>query len=109
MKNGNVVNLVGVRVRSLRRSKGLTQKELAEKSGLHLKLIRGIERGEADLSVEDLKKISGALGIEIIDLVRGKDEGGDPDVIKRELLKVINQIQDKEKLELLLEILRALK
>ncbi len=109
MKKGDIPNLVGRRVRSLRRSKGLTQRELAEKGGFDLQLIRGIERGEADPSVEDLKKISEALGVEIIDLVRGKDEERDPSGIKKKLLEAIDQIGDKEKLELLLEILRGLK
>ena len=75
--------MLGRRIRNLRRSKGLSQKELAGKSGLDLKLIRGVERGEADPSVEDLKKTSEALGIEIIELVKVKDEERDPSRIVR--------------------------
>lgn len=109
MKKGAVANLVGDRIWSLRRSKGLTQKQLAEKSGVGLKLIRGIERGKADPSVEDLKRIAEALGVEIIDLVRIEGEKRDTSEVKRELLETIDQTEDKEKLELMLEILKGLK
>lgn len=109
MKKGDIAELLGRRIRNLRRSKGLSQKELAKKSGLDLKLIRGVERGEADPSVEDLKKISEGLEAELIDLLRFKHKERDPSKIKGELLETINQVKDKEKLQLLLEILRALK
>ena len=42
MKKGDIAELLGRRIRNLRRSKGLSQKELAEKSGLDLKSEIGV-------------------------------------------------------------------
>jgi len=109
MKKATAAKRLGNRIAGLRRSKGLTQKELGCKCGLDRNFIRGIEKGEEDPSLEDLAKISEALGAELFDLVRVKHGEKDPSNIKREILEAIDQIQDKEKLQLLLEILQALR
>jgi transcriptional regulator with XRE-family HTH domain len=93
----------------LRRSKGLSQKELGCKCGLDQNFIRGIEKGQEDPALEDLGKISEALEVEPFDLVMVKRGKRVPSNIKREILEAIDQIQDKEKLRHLLEILRVLR
>jgi hypothetical protein len=56
-----------------------------------------------------MTKISEALGVEPFDLVMVKRGKKVPSNIKKEILEAIDQIQDKEKLRHLLEILRVLK
>ncbi|MBO5307402.1 MAG: helix-turn-helix transcriptional regulator [Lentisphaeria bacterium] len=51
----------GDRVRELRISQGLSQEVLAQKSGLHRTYIGGIERGERNVSLENIQKIAKAL------------------------------------------------
>lgn len=46
---------VGDRVRNIRKSKGITQEELAERSSLHSTYIGKVERGEKNLTLETCK------------------------------------------------------
>lgn len=55
--------LVGERIKALRKTKGWTQEELAERADLHYSYIGGVERGERNISLETLDKISAALQV----------------------------------------------
>lgn len=59
----------GTRLRTLRREKGLSQEELAEKSGLNRPYISAIEKGKRNVSLEVMEKLAGALGVGIIDFL----------------------------------------
>ena len=60
--------LLGKRIRFLRRSKDLSQEELAEKVGISYKYLGEVERGKANLTIDIIEKLSGGLNIEISDL-----------------------------------------
>lgn len=62
--------LVGSRVRDVRKSRGLTQKELAEKVSLSVNMIGYIERGEKFPSAETFQKLSNALKSSVQDFFR---------------------------------------
>ncbi len=51
----------GKRVRELRKQKGYSQEELADKAGLHRTYIGSIERGEQSVSIDNIEKIAKAL------------------------------------------------
>ena len=53
----------GLRIRSLRKSKKLSQEDLAEKAELHPTYIGGVERGERNPSFESILRIASALGV----------------------------------------------
>jgi len=57
----------GIRLRTLRKEKGLSQEELALKSGLNRSYISGIEKGKRNVSLEVMEKLSESLSITIID------------------------------------------
>ena len=59
---------IGEKIKEARTKKGLTQEDLAEKSGLHSTYIGGVERGERNLTVLSLDKISKGLDLDIRDL-----------------------------------------
>ena len=59
----------GDRVRVLRVAQGLSQEVLAQKAGLHRTYIGGVERGERNVSLENIQKIAVALKITIADLM----------------------------------------
>ncbi|EFM12536.1 transcriptional regulator, XRE family [Paenibacillus curdlanolyticus YK9] len=61
----NVLELVGARIREIRKSKGLTQDQLAEISQFHYSYIGGVERGERNVSLENLAKIADALQVKL--------------------------------------------
>ena len=111
MKKGTVAELLGRRIRSLRKSMGLTQEELGAKCEIHYKFIGAVERGEENPSLKTLEKISEGLGVELFELFRFRHEERDPAKIKKDLLETINQIEkeDREKLQLILKIIHALK
>ncbi len=55
--------MLGEQVRSIRKSRGITLKELAEQTGLSIGYISQIERDLTDPSLSTLRKISGALDV----------------------------------------------
>ncbi|WP_338707396.1 helix-turn-helix transcriptional regulator [Paenibacillus amylolyticus] len=61
-------NTVGERIRAIRKTKGLTQQQLAELSGLDDAYIGSVERGERNFSIDTLEKIVTALQIPAIEL-----------------------------------------
>jgi transcriptional regulator with XRE-family HTH domain len=56
-------------VRRLRTSTGLSQEELAARAGLHRTYISSIERGQRNVSVENIFALAQALGCEAQDLL----------------------------------------
>ena len=58
----------GERVRELRTNRGLSQEELAFKSGVHRTYLGGIERGERNPSLKNISAIAEALSVDISEL-----------------------------------------
>lgn len=59
----------GIRLKTLRKEKGLSQEELALKSGLNRPYISAIEKGNRNVSLEVMEKLAGAMDIEIRGLI----------------------------------------
>lgn len=62
----NFLKLVGAQLRTIRKARGLTQEELAEKTGkigVSKSRISDIERGEANITLETLEMLMNALEI----------------------------------------------
>lgn len=55
--------VVATNVRVIRNKIGLTQERLAEEAGLHRTYIGSIERGERNLSIDNIEKIARALDV----------------------------------------------
>ncbi len=55
--------MLGEQVRKIRKKRGITLKELAEKTGLSIGYISQIERNLTDPSLSTLRKLSAALDI----------------------------------------------
>lgn len=51
-----------IKVRELRKSRGLTLKELSKETDLSVSFLSQVERGETSLAITSLKKIADALG-----------------------------------------------
>jgi transcriptional regulator with XRE-family HTH domain len=60
---------VASEIRKRREACGLSQEGLADLCGLHRTYVGAIERGERNITVGTLMKISDALQCEIIDLI----------------------------------------
>lgn len=61
----------GDRVRLLRTNAGLTQEALAAKCGLDRSYIGSVERGERNISLENICRIAAAIGVEAKELFAG--------------------------------------
>ena len=70
----DIRNVVCYRAQQLRRQAGITQEKLAELAGLSVDGIRKIEGRRATPSLETLYKISKALRIQLVDLMRYEGE-----------------------------------
>jgi len=62
--------ILGENIRTHRKNLKWSQEKLAEKSDLHHNYIGDIERGEENVSVDALRRIAVALGVQLTDLVR---------------------------------------
>lgn len=60
--------LLGQNIKKYRYLKGVSQEQLAELSGLHRTYIGAVERGERNISVDNIEKICNALEIHIKEL-----------------------------------------
>jgi len=63
----------GQRVRGLRESHDWSQEEMGEASGMHWTYIGQVERGERNLTLQSIQKISRAFKVKISVLFEGID------------------------------------
>ncbi len=79
---------LGKRIRELRKIQGLTQAQVAEKAELNAAYFAGVEREGANLTVDTLERIAGALGVPVADLFAFelRDPGDDRKAV-RELVR----------------------
>ena len=59
----------GCHVRLLRQQKSLSQEDLAQRAGIDRTYVGGVERGERNLSLLNIKRLADALGISTKDLL----------------------------------------
>lgn len=64
---------LGLKVKELRLRAGYSQEELADKANLHRTYMSDIERGERNVSIENIKKIADALNVEASELLKFQD------------------------------------
>ena len=53
----------GERIRALRQNRGLSQERLAEMAGVHRTYLSSLERGERNVSLDNIYAIAEALGV----------------------------------------------
>lgn len=69
--NDELQKAFGQRVRQLRLRKGYSQEAFADRCGVHRTFMGTIERGETNLSLQNLARIAAGLGITISKLFSG--------------------------------------
>lgn len=72
-----MLKVLGLRIRDLRRTQGLSQEDLADKCGVHRTFMGTVERGESNLSFSNILKVASTLGMSLSALFEGVDENLD--------------------------------
>jgi transcriptional regulator with XRE-family HTH domain len=79
-------------VRRLRLQVGMTQEVLAEETGLHRTYIGSVERGERNLSVDNIEKLASALQVPPSELLAPTGSGADSEILAQ-LIPYIRRYQ----------------
>jgi transcriptional regulator with XRE-family HTH domain len=66
--------LVARNVKRIRQDRGLTQEELAERSGFSQQYISGLEQGRRNPTIVSIYELATALGVSHMELVRPTEE-----------------------------------
>ncbi len=80
--------ILGLRVRFYRKQKGVSQEKLAEICGLHPSYVGQIERGEKNITIEILYRLSQGLNVSMADLLQDIDHPDSSDS------KILSEIYD---------------
>ncbi len=68
-------DLLARNLRLIRARIGISQETLADLAGLHRTYVGSVERGERNISIDNIEKLADALGVVVADLIgRGQDE-----------------------------------
>jgi transcriptional regulator with XRE-family HTH domain len=72
MKRGSQVirRLFATNLRREREAQGISQEALADLAGLHRTYVGSVERGERNISIDNIERLGRALGVEPADLLR---------------------------------------
>lgn len=65
----DIRTILAENIRSYRRSKNLSQEDLAEKCGLHRTYIGSVERSERNVTLSTLEMLASALGVSVPELL----------------------------------------
>ena len=99
--------LLGARIKELRKHRGLTQDQLAERVDLATRYISLIEVGRSSPSLEAIENIARILGVELKTLFDFKHL--DPEALKPKELEKLFETIDEENRQLLYRIASLMK
>ncbi|MEK3790407.1 helix-turn-helix transcriptional regulator [Paenibacillus sp. FSL R7-0204] len=110
MMDKEILKQVGARIRALRKERGLSQEALGEKGGFHFSYIGQIERGEKNVSLLNLHKISESLEVNIIQLFAYQDEEFMVTAAERDIQDIVGMLREanEEKVRVAKNVLKEL-
>ena len=97
--------LIGMRIKEIRRSKGLSQEQLAEKADINSKYLSRMERGTENPTLDMFIKLANALEIEMWEMFDFGHVVSHKEI--RGAIQNITKTADEPTLRLALKILRA--
>ncbi len=100
--------LLGRRIKELRRKRGLTQERLAERANLDVKYVGNIERGKENPTVATLERLAGALSVKMDQLLSFGHQIQGERQLRRRIIQILNKCDEKE-LQLILRMIGGIK
>ncbi len=100
-----IKKLIGKRLKELRRSKQLSQEQLAEKADINSKYLSRMERGTENPTLDMLIKLSNALEVEMWEMFDFGHVAGQREL--RQAIQDFSRTSDESTLRLALKIMRA--
>lgn len=70
---GTARRVFAANLRRTRTEKGLSQEKLAGLTGLHRTYVGSVERGERNVSIDNMERFARALGVTLPDLLAGEN------------------------------------
>ena len=100
---------LGERVRELRRMRGFTQTELASQVGMDYRYVGAIERGEVNLTADNIEKIAKGFGIPAYQLFlfSAEEQSLDEEAVSEEQVREMLQAASPEVKRALVGIMRV--
>lgn len=98
--------LVGLRIKELRKSRGLSQEQLAEKADINAKYLSRMERGTENPTLDMLIKLSHALDVEMWEMFDFGHVLSHKEL--KETFQNLAKTADESTLRLALKVIRAL-
>jgi len=102
-ENGDLLKLVGRKVRSLRARRGMTRKMLAQYSEVSERYLAQLEQGCGNISIALLDRVASALKIDAAELLRIRDHQTAEQMLVSELLRELPVDEQKGALQMLYE------
>lgn len=102
----DIKRLLGMRLKELRKNRGLSQEGLAEKVAISAKYLSRVEMGRHVPSLNVLLRLAVVLRVEIKDMFEFFHEAPGQRELKEMLVNLIKEADD-EKLRLLVKLVRA--
>ena len=99
--------LLGLRIKELRKTRGLTQRQLADKVNIDPKHLSRLEVGNSFPSIDTLERLANVLEVELRNFFEFSHKAGDVKGLKKLISELIKN-EDKHKLRLAVKILNAL-
>ena len=100
--------LLGRRLRTLRKTRGLTLERLAEKASVDEKYLGNIERGKENPTIATLEKLAGALSVKINQILTFEHETKGERSLRRRIMQILEKC-DEEELQLILKLVNSIK
>ena len=100
-----IKKLIGKRLKELRRSKQLSQEQLAEKADINAKYLSRMERGTENPTLDMLIKLSNALEVEMWEMFDFGHVVSQKEL--KEAIRAFSKTADEPTLRLALKLIRA--
>jgi transcriptional regulator with XRE-family HTH domain len=100
--------LLGERVRELRKKRKLTQEKLAELAGVDISYLGNIERGTENPTVATLDKLAAALSVRLSQILTFEHTLRGDKALRRRLNQILDKCSENE-LQVILKVVSAIK